>query len=353
MPAKQEKIDITALTDAQLDAMSEEELEALKAANATPPDEDGKEKVDAKDDDSEEEVDEKDDDKGDVEDDEEEDDDADKGDDDEEEDEDDLDADALEALAAEGKAPTTVPYAALKKARSEAADLRTMLMAALGKTKVEVEVPAAEAPKRPEFDFKAANREYTKLLLAGKEDEALAKQDEIEAAREQIHAFDLQQARAEAEQRAVGHVQQSQITSSVQKVERRLYREFPFLDVKAKGHDAVAITAVNARARDLIKAGRAPADALREAGMAIGKRFAKLHAIDGKGKDGKPDGKDPRAKAAFERNTNTQLPPVGGKKGVEKRTEPRIVDISTMTDAQIDKLTPEELRLLKLGQLKR
>src|SRR5690606_22050402 len=97
--------------------------------------------------------------------------------------------------------PEMVPRARLNEVLESNRDLRMILRHVAG-SKPEEPAPAAEEPKRPEYDFKAARREYHRLLNEGETEAAEAKFDEIEEARDALHAFDLQQATRAAEDRA-------------------------------------------------------------------------------------------------------------------------------------------------------
>lgn len=346
MPAKA----IHEMTDAELDALTPEELAAAEAAiDAEPKEGDEEEEEEEAGSDGDGDEDEGDDDKG--------------GDEP-------LSREQLEALANaedgedEGTEGEAVPYGRFKEKNEEARDLRGILKAVLPHIGGAAPAAAAAAPPvdenpRPVFDFKAANREYTRLMSEGDVDAANAKLDEIEDAREKAHQWDLDKARAEAEERAVNRVKTAEAQNAMGVVTTQLYKDFPFLDNKSQYADAGAIVAVNAEAKRLIATGMQPAAALQKAGDTLGKRFAKLIAIekpakgktDAKSGDGKPaktpDGKDPRSQEALRRNLGIRQPP-GAKAGVGNREEPaKVRSIADMSDEEIDKLSKEELAELR------
>lgn len=305
---------------------------------------------------------------------------GDKGDDDEEEEEEEAAGDGelptreqLEALAKdddseEEEVPEggeAIPYARFKAKSDEAKDLRGILKAVIphlsGSTSTSTSAAAPAAPvvdenPRPVYDIKAANREYTRLLSEGDVEAAAAKLDEIEDAREKMHAWDVERARLEAEERAVTRVKTAEAQSAVQTTAAALYATYPFLDNKNAAADATAIIAVNAEAKRLMSTGMAAAAALQKAGETLGKRFAKLIAVEKPagskpakdGKDGKPPaGTDPRSKEALKRNLGIRQPPSAAA-GVSNRDEPnKIRSIADMSDEEIDKLSKEELAELR------
>lgn len=272
-------------------------------------------------------------------------------------------ANAEEGEEEEGAEGEDVPYARFREKNEEARDLRGILKAVLPHIGGATTAPAAtaaperEESPRPVFDFKAANREYTRLLSEGDTEAANTKLDEIEEAREKAHQWDIEKARADAEERAVTRVKTAEVQSKMGEVTTQLYKDFPFLDNKSAKADAAAIVAVNAEAKRLIAGGMDAPAALQKAGETLGKRFAKLIAVEAPAKDKKtdkdgkpakaPDGKDPRSEAARKRNLDVRQPP-SQKAGVGNRDEPaKVKDISKMSDAELDKLSPEELAELR------
>lgn len=257
----------------------------------------------------------------------------------------------LEALARDDDGRSDmVPRARLNEVLQSERDLREILrtVAAGQQAAAPAKPVEEEAPKRPEFDFKAANREYHKLLTDGEEEKALAKLDEIEDARTALHQFDIAEAERKAEERTYSRVSADQTSREVNTVAAEMVKRYPFLDNKSEKANEAAILAVNAKAKQLVAAGKSPAEALHEAAIKIGGQFAKVLEIPGKN-DKKPDGKkpvkageDPRSKDALQRNIGIRQPP-GQKSGVGTREQLRTLDISNMTDEQIEKLSPEEL----------
>lgn len=356
------------MTPEELEAMTPEEVAAAMRSATTPTegadgkpnkkksdhqvDEDDEEDV-SDEEESDEEDEEESDDGSDEESDEEDSDDDDEGDesDDDNDEDDDVDIDALEALASEGKTPKSVPYAALRRKTEENAELRELLRAALGKGADAGQQQQEEAaPKRPEYDFKASRRELHKLIQQGETDKAAALEDEMEEARSAQAKFDLEQATSKARNEAVSHINGAILSRDIAKVERKLAREYPFLDTSnPKTYNEVAGMAVNALAKKLAAGGKNPVLALREAGDRVGKQFAKtLGTKGGKAKRAEVDGKDARSRQALRRNLSLQQPPVSGKKGVAN-----VVELSEIDPAKIDydNLTPKQERLLKEGKL--
>lgn len=264
----------------------------------------------------------------------------------------------LEALARErdnddGDDQPTVPRARLNEVLEANRDLRLILRTALEKGQITGEPePAPEPePERPVYDFKAANREYHKLLTEGDEDAALAKLDEIEDKRAELHAFDVAAARREAETNAYSRTTADRAAQQLDAVAAEMIERYPFLNNKGEQANEAAILAVNAKAKQLAAKGKTPAEALHEAATKIGGQFEKLLGKpakqgenEGKGKDTKPvePGKDPRSQEALRRNLGVRQPPIA-KSGVGTREQLRTLDLANMTDEQIDKLSPEEL----------
>jgi hypothetical protein len=327
--------DITTMTDADIEALSDEELAELTAEQGGAEEEgEEEEETEGEEEETEEETEEEE---------ETEDPDPNAG----------LTAEEIAALAKDGDLPggksRVVPHTRFNEVNEENKDLRLLLKMALAKGDV---APAAvvkeePAPVRPVYDFKVAQREYHKLISEGEDDKAGLKLDEIEDKREELQQFDLTNIRTQARREAVAEVNQTQAQREVGAVIKDLHERYPFLNENGKAPEEAAILAVNAKAKQLIAQGQSPAEALIAAGESIGPRFAKVLGI-APTKPGKKavtplvDGKDPRSKDALKRNLGLRQPPTG-KSGVGTREQMRTLDISKMTDAQIDKLTPAEL----------
>lgn len=246
----------------------------------------------------------------------------------------------------------TVPHARFNEKVQEAKHWRETALALIeaGKAgQAPAQTPASkqeEAPQRPEYDFKAAMREYHKLVLEGEDEKAASKLDEIEDKREAIRVFDLQQVQAQAETSAVQRITARQEAANKAVVIDTLYKTYPFLNNEHKDADEAAILAVNAKAKALVAEGVSPSEALRRAGEAIGERFAKVLGVskpatgqDGQGKkpgETKP-GKDTRTPAAVRRGLEVRQPATQ-KSGVGNREGASKLSIADLTDEQLERL---------------
>jgi hypothetical protein len=255
-----------------------------------------------------------------------------------------------------------IPYSRFKSKVDEANDLRLLLRTVLQRDgKIAAPVAAEPDPKPEEkpaftYDFKKAQREYIALVDSGKEEEANAKLDEIEDARETMTAERIAKATEATRNEMMGELAYREVKIALDRSQRTLYKEFPFLDNTSKDRDDIAIIATNARAKQLVAAGKPPAEALLEAGRAIGKRFAK--AIEPpKGKDTpKPvldkDGKeivDKRTQSAVRRNLDVRQPATL-KAGSGSPNNTGKINIRDLTDEQLEKMEksdPEALAELR------
>lgn len=351
---------IVDMTDAEIEALSPEELMELQNGEAVEAgDEDGEEEDEPADDADAEEEDE-------------------AGEEEEEEpaaDEPEIDEDKLQRLLADddedGEDKGDVPYPRFKELVDDNKDLKLMLRVAL-KRDGKQEAPAVEdepepEPEIPAYNFKAKMGEYHKLVVDGKDDEAGALLDEIEDKRAEVTAAQIAKASRDAQATALTVVTRKEIETGIRNAEAALYKQYPFLNNKGKTPDEDAILSVNAKARQLVAQGKAPDVALLEAGMSIGKKFAQLinpaapaPKLD---KDGKPvveeakkkvtgklpDGSDPRSRDGLKRNLKLQQPDTlrAGKGNADKSVMKR--DWKNMTDAEISKLPPEELEAAMMG----
>lgn len=242
----------------------------------------------------------------------------------------------------------TVPHARFNAKNEEAKAWKAIAEAALANGKqpaAEVEQEVQPAPERPVYDFKAKQREYIALITAGDADAAVTLSEEMEDMREKIREFDLDQVRTEARTEAVQTITVRQQKADVASTEVALYEKFPFLNNKSKSADVVAIQAVNAHARELIRTGLSPAEALHKAGTSIGKRFAQVNGIKVPS-DKTPAPKldaagnpipEPRTPAAVRRGLEVRQPATQ-KSGVGNREQVSTLSINDMTDAQLDAL---------------
>lgn len=271
-------------------------------------------------------------------------------------DDDGLDAEAVAALAAEGEGSKFVPHsrfhelnerykeerAARERAEAERARL---LEAALGKGQ-----PAAKVDEPPPYDFKKARREYQALLLTDP-DAAIEKMDEIEAARDAQHKAELAKAAQEAEERAYRRASGERVTQAAEAAAEAIYEDFPFLNPNDASADEDAIYAVIGKRNQLIHDGMEPIKAMRKAAKDVGGKFAKLLGVGAAGGDGKSTpanagGASTRQAAAVQRGAKTAAsqPPTPNKGGVGNRAESGTLDFSKLSDEQIAKLSPEELK---------
>lgn len=336
--------DITTMTDEQIGALSDDELE--EALSGDPIDEgadDDNDEPDAGDDDTH--GDEGDDGEG-------------EGDEDEGDDEGDGGADTTDAereaerlrrLAKDDDGK--VPRARLNEVIRERDQYRDLALEALRSGKTPQQEPAAtpkEEPKRPEYDLKAGMREYHKLLNEGEEDKAIAKLEEVEEARAAIAQYDLDKAAREAEERAYARVAKDTAEERMAGALNEAYEAYPFLNHESKHADPDAIAAVNVRAKQLVAEGRPPHIAIKLASKRVGDRFAKLLGLDTGKPSGTPAedaatkaGKD-RAQNAVRRGLDVRQPSTQ-KMGVGTRDGGAKIDISKLTDKQIDALSQAEL----------
>lgn len=243
-----------------------------------------------------------------------------------------------------GSAPDMVPRARLNEVLADRDDLRLMLKTALALGTQGQPAPAAQQeeaqPEVQAYDFKAAQREYTRLISEGDEEAASKKLDEIEDAREAQRAQDI----AAAEARALQRVEQVNEQARVQAVAEALHKQFPFLDHTKDSADDVAILSVQAKTRELINAGKTPAQALAEAGETVGKKFARLYAPAPTPTSKAKEAGDARTKEAVTRGLGVRQPSTQkGGIGTREATAP---DIRTMTDEQLDKMSKAELDAL-------
>lgn len=206
---------------------------------------------------------------------------------------------------------------------------------------------AEQVPEFMQYDFKAAQREYIKLISEGDEEGAVAKSEEIEDTRALVSDYKLQQIRDEAVYEAEQRFEGRAVKDSLAKAEVDIYTEFSFLNNQSVDASEAAILAVNAKTKQLIAAGNiTPADALRKAAKDIGGQFAKvLKPSAGAAPTPKLDVNgnpitttvDPRTKEAIQRGLDAKQPStIKGGVGNAERTA--TIDISKMTDAQIDQL---------------
>lgn len=254
-----------------------------------------------------------------------------------------LTAEQLEAIANDGNG--MVPLARLNEilARDRQKDeLIAQLVRERGsQTPAQNESePDNEPPAEPSYDFKAAQREMLKLMSEGDDEAAAAKAEEIEDKREEINQFRLNKAREEATETVRREFGARQVRSEIEQTEADLSTRYPFLNNKDKTANRAAILAVNAEAKALIKEGKTPAEALREAGEAIGSQFAKVlgvstDATSGRQNNAPAPGQDPRTKAAIARNLNLRQPPQA-QLGVGNRERAANLDVANMTDEQLE-----------------
>lgn len=330
---------INDLTDEELDNLSADEIDGLEGADLSGDDAEGEE-----------------DEAGGTEG-EEEDADAAAGEEEEEEAGDDESAEAeaarLAALAAEGDGNDMVPRSRLNEVLAERDDYKGMLQVALNNRGVAMPAATTETAEEvdpdpmPVVDIKAMNREYHQLVVDGEDEKAAALLDKIEDARTSLNEWNLRKVSREAEAAAASRITKHQTSQALAAVTETLHKAYPFLNNESKTADPDAILAVNAKAKALIAQGKSPAVALSEAGDSIGKKFAKLLGIKAPAKveaksDAVKQAGEQRSKDAIKRNLSVRQPDTI-KSGVGIRDKAAKLDISKMTDEQLDKLSPEEM----------
>jgi hypothetical protein len=335
------------LSDEQIDALTPEELAAYTAEGPADPDAEGEEEGEegAENEGIEEEG--------------------------EEEGEDDGDPLTPEQLAAlangdaaeeegedEGAANDMVPRSRLNRVLERERTTRELAVALLQQNArnapQQEAVAEVDADPQPEFDFQAARKEYHRLVVEGEEDKAEAKLTEIDTARDALNDWKLRRAQQAARDEAVQIVTAGQAKRELTAAITEMQTAYPFLDNTSKQANEAAILAVNAKARELVKGGATPADALRKAAAKFGPTFAKMLKIPGKtdaptgktpaGKTPAP-GTDPRSKAALTRNLGIRQPATQ-KTGVGNREQEATLDINNLSDEQIDKLEKTNPALL-------
>lgn len=267
-----------------------------------------------------------------------------------------------------------VPYSRFKKAIDRAndqSDVIRILLGQRGTAAATVQEEEPEPEKKFEYDFKAANREYHKLLSEGEDEKAQAKLDEIEDKREEQRQFDNERIRKTARTEVLGEVEARTAKEKMGEAMLVVFKEFPFLDHRAKTKNQDAIEATNAKVRNLIAAGKSPAEAVLEGGRAIGKVFAKALGLDAPKKkgEGAPDKKagaegagdkkkggktkveiDERTKGAVRRGLKVRQPTDTGKHGKGNGNDlSAVISAADLTDEKIDwleKNDPDQLARL-------
>lgn len=262
---------------------------------------------------------------------------------------DDLDPDAVAALAAEGgeggegRSPM-VPHSRFQEVNEER---RLLLEEVIRLRKEGGTAPAKkEEPAAPAYDFKKARKEYHALLLEDPE-KAAEKLDEIEDAREAQHKADIEAAEQRAEDRAFSRMSSVRTTDNAATAAQKLYAAYPFLDANSDDADETAIYAVIGKRDQLIRGGEDPVEAMRKAAEEVGAKFAKLLGTGAAAgaDDGKPSARAVEAtrKAADAAGRQPATP----KGGIGNRAGSDKLDINNLTDEQLEKMPPDELKKLR------
>lgn len=253
-----------------------------------------------------------------------------------------LSAEELEAVANEDRG--MIPLARFNEVIETARQQQELISQLLQNRQAPAATQAEPEPAAEVFDFKAKGRELIKLISEGDEDGAAALQEEIEAKREEQRALDMQAAEERATQRFAAQQAQNEITSAT----RSIYERMPFLNSENKAADAAAIAAVNARAKQLIAGGTAPAAALKQASDALGPVFAQILGVKldeasagavnnaAAGTGAKKPGADTRTAAAIQRNLNIRQPDTL-KTGVGNREAGATISVKDLSDEQLEK----------------
>lgn len=198
--------------------------------------------------------------------------------------------------------------------------------------------PAA-APAAPAFDVKAQERAYADAMLEGDVDKALEIRDTIN---DHIMAM--------AEQRATTRVQanmtQAQTARTLQEASNQAVQDFPYLDTP-EGADALDL--IIAKRNAGVAAGKPIHVALAEAVALIAPRFAPAgqgtpsSVLQGKGAPA--DTRSANALARGAQDSNLQPPAIVN--GIGNRATQGKVDVTQLTDAQFEQLTPEQKKAMR------
>jgi hypothetical protein len=187
-----------------------------------------------------------------------------------------LDADELARLAAEADGGDGggkyVPHSRFQEVNAER---KLLLEEVIRLRNADKAAAPAAAPAPPAYDFKAARKDYHKMLLEDPE-AAAAKLEEIEDARDAVHKADLARIRQEARDEALQEFGKQRTQDHVDSTARSVYEKYPFLNHESKDADTTAIYAVIGRRDTLIGEGLDPVTAMAKAAEEVGSKFSVL-----------------------------------------------------------------------------
>lgn len=250
----------------------------------------------------------------------------------------------LEAIANGEQAIPKARFDEVLVALREQQEITRQLLAERAQSQQPQQTQQDEEPEPEPFDFKAKRREVLRLMSEGDEEGAAALEEQIEDAREAQRQRDI----ALAEERAAQRLRSERVQESLETVMADVYERMPFLNSADKTANASAITAVNAEAKRLIAEGKAPAEAIRLAADDLGALFAarlgvKLDAASSESGNATTTttkkveaGKDPRTQDAIRRNLGIRQPETT-KTGVGNRDAVSSISVKDLTDEQLER----------------
>lgn len=295
-----------------------------------------------------------------------------------------------EAMGAPGSKERRSLYARFTEKNTEAKELRDRLARleqerdeelrelraarAQGGTQQHQQEQPDPAPERPAaIDVKGIKRQYFDAMRAGDFDEAAKFQESLDAYSEQLddwrnknddwkdrqHDKRLAKATSEASEKAVAVAEGRRQESEALAAAAKIFETYPFLDSNDKeAHDPDAVAAVKTRRDELIASGVGFVMAMKQAAHEKGPRFAKINGYDSNG-DRVDDDSNQGGNRGGKRNdageTRTERalriaadaanrqPNNTGRAGAGARDGKTKLNVRTMTDAQLAKLSDEEL----------
>lgn len=274
----------------------------------------------------------------------------------EEEDEDELaERETLEAAAAEAGEDDgdMVPRSRL----NEVLERERQLVEKVLDTHVRGAPAAKPEPEQPKFDLKAKRREHTKLLMEGREEEADALADEIDA-----HI--LSTATATARAQALEDFRQEHLIAEVNAASATVNREFPMLNpANKKSYDPDLVDEVVALRDVYIRKGTPAGEAIIKASRRVCER-AGIEAVEeeprGNRRAEREEGGDRKQVRSADGKVTTILPKrtaeqVRRAADIAKRIPPRtgaegLGQRAARRDEEIDPTDMSEAQLAELEQ---
>lgn len=228
---------------------------------------------------------------------------------------------------------------AKKRAEAEARQEREARIRVEERLKALEESRKEPVKKEADFDFDAKEDAYAEAISIGDREAARAIRTQIRAAESAQRRIEIDEARDEAEKRALSKFEQSNSNKMLADVAEKALSDYPFLDVNSSSHNEEATDEVVAL-RDLyIGKGQAPHLALRKAIDKVAPRYAdKVEdaEIDDK-KAAENRARDALRKAA---DANNRIPPRGT--GTGERSRDSVKSVEKMSDKEFAALSDEE-----------